>query len=177
MLEVSQQSLAILGSTGSIGKSTLQVVAANPKLFNVFALSARHNWRLLLEQCTLFKPRYAALQDEKQAQFLEQALKDEKIQTTVVVGDNAIDEVAAHASVDTVVAAIVGVAGLSSTLSAINAGKRVLLANKESLVCAGNLLMQAVRDNNAELLALDSEHNAMFQCFSTPLQHLSLIHI
>jgi 1-deoxy-D-xylulose-5-phosphate reductoisomerase len=157
------QRLTILGSTGSIGVSTLDVVARYPTRFCVFALTANRQWERLLEQCRRFEPRYAVLLDESAAAMLARALQAEGRSTEVLCGLQALERVAAAQEVDSVMAAIVGAAGLRPTLAAARAGKRVLLANKEALVMSGALFMEAVRANNATLLPIDSEHNAVFQ--------------
>lgn len=156
--------LTILGSTGSIGVSTLDVVSRHPDKYEVFALSANHNREKMLEQCLQFKPRYAVMVDTDAAEQLEKALAGSLAgDTQVLAGKEALSSIACHGDVDYVMAAIVGAAGLLPTLAAAEAGKRVLLANKESLVMSGKIFMDAIRDNAAELLPIDSEHNAIFQ--------------
>jgi 1-deoxy-D-xylulose-5-phosphate reductoisomerase len=157
------QYLTILGSTGSIGVSTLDVVARNPDRFTVTALTARTRVDLLFEQCCRFKPRYAVVLESGDAALLTQRLSAATVKTEVLCGVAALETVAALPEVSTVMAAIVGIAGLRPTLAAATAGKRVLLANKEALVTAGGLFMSAVRASGAELLPIDSEHNAVFQ--------------
>ena len=156
--------VAIFGATGSIGQSTLDVIARHPDRFNVLALAAQRNVAVLKQQCLQFNPRYAALADAQAAEQLRTQLRAANCATEVLAGTQALDDLAAHSDVHTVVAAIVGAAGLSSTLAAANAGKRILLANKEALVMSGELFMTAVRKGNAQLLPIDSEHNAIFQC-------------
>jgi 1-deoxy-D-xylulose-5-phosphate reductoisomerase len=156
--------LAVLGATGSIGASTLDVAAAHPERYRVFALSAHASADALLELCRVHRPRYAVLSGlpedrASRARFGELGVE-------LLFGRGALEEVVSHAECDAVMAAIVGGAGLRSTLAAARAGKRVLLANKEALVMAGPLVMRAARDSGAELLPVDSEHNAVFQCFS-----------
>jgi 1-deoxy-D-xylulose-5-phosphate reductoisomerase len=158
------KSITILGSTGSIGRSTLDVIAAHPDEFSIYALTANSNWQLLLEQCLQFKPRYAVIQNPDFAKELMTGLQHAKIDCEVLVGDKALVAVSTAVEVDLVMAAIVGAAGLLPTLSAAQAGKRVLLANKEALVMAGDLFKQAVQNHHAVLLPIDSEHNAIFQC-------------
>jgi len=157
--------VAILGSTGSIGTSTLDVISRQTDQFNVFALTAHMNVERLYEQCLQFLPEIAVMVDVHSANKLQKLLQAE--QSTrhihVLCGTNALDEVAEHELVDYVMAAIVGAAGLNSSLAAARSGKRILLANKESLVMSGDLFIRAVRDNNATLLPVDSEHNAIFQ--------------
>ena len=156
--------IAILGSTGSIGLSTLDVIAQHPDAFEVFALAARRNVPRLFDQCKRFKPRFAVVVDAQAAIALRSQLAQERVPTEVLTGAAALAEIAAHSDVDAVMAAIVGAAGLASTLAAACAGKRVLLANKEALVMSGPLFMQAVREGGATLIPVDSEHNAIFQC-------------
>ncbi|HLB57017.1 MAG TPA: 1-deoxy-D-xylulose-5-phosphate reductoisomerase [Coxiellaceae bacterium] len=159
-----QSSVTILGSTGSIGQSTLDVIARHPDRFRVEALTAHKNVALLFRQCQQFKPKYAVISDEKLATQLKLKLKEEKINTEVLFGADAIVQIAGDSASTIVMAAIVGAAGLLSTLSAIKAGKRVLLANKEALVMGADFFMQSVKNYNATLLPVDSEHNAIFQC-------------
>jgi 1-deoxy-D-xylulose-5-phosphate reductoisomerase len=156
--------VAVLGSTGSVGCSTLEVLALNHADFHVAALAARSNVELLLSQCLRFAPEWAALESAEAARELERRLAAAGSRTRVVAGAGAIAQLAAAASVDYVMAAISGAAGLASTLAAATAGKRLLLANKESAVMAGALLMSAVRAGGGELIPIDSEHNAIFQC-------------
>jgi 1-deoxy-D-xylulose-5-phosphate reductoisomerase len=153
--------ITILGSTGSIGVSTLDVISRNLDQYPVFALTANTNVAQLAEQCRRYQPRFAVLRDVTAAAQLRQLLRDTT--TQVLAGDAGLIEVAAHPDTDYVMAAIVGAAGLASTLAAVQASKRVLLANKEALVMSGTLFMQAVRDHQATLLPIDSEHNAIFQ--------------
>ena len=156
--------VAILGSTGSVGEHTLDVIARHPDRFRVVALGANRNVEKLADQCLRFNVPYAALGDTTATARLESELRARKAPTQVIGGADALDTIAALPEVDSVMAAIVGAAGLPSTLAAARAGKRLLLANKESLVMAGPLLMQIVRDAGATLLPIDSEHNAVFQC-------------
>ncbi|MCD6673555.1 MAG: 1-deoxy-D-xylulose-5-phosphate reductoisomerase [Burkholderiaceae bacterium] len=158
------QSLTILGATGSIGRSTLDVVARHPDRYRVFALAAQRRDDALYEQCLRHAPRYAALADEPAARRLSDRLAAEGLDTEVLGGPSALAEVAAHEEVDTVMAAIVGAAGLAPTIAAARAGKRILLANKESLVMAGEVFLRACREGGATVLPIDSEHNAVFQC-------------
>ena len=154
--------LAVLGATGSVGASTLDVVARHPDRYRVFALSANGSADALLKLCRLHKPRYAVLSGVAE----NRDLRREFGETELLFGTKALDEVAAHADCKVVMAAIVGAAGLPSTLAAARAGKRVLLANKEALVMGGPLFIEAAKRSGAELLPIDSEHNAVFQCFS-----------
>ncbi|CNL57096.1 1-deoxy-D-xylulose-5-phosphate reductoisomerase [Yersinia aldovae] len=162
--------LTILGSTGSIGNSTLAVVRANPELFKITALVAGRNVAQMAQQCLEFTPRYAAMSDEDSAKALRLVLADKGSKTEVYSGVKAACELAALDGVDQVMAAIVGVAGLPSTLAAIRAGKQVLLANKESLITCGKLFMDEVARSHAQLLPIDSEHNAIFQSLPEKVQ-------
>jgi 1-deoxy-D-xylulose-5-phosphate reductoisomerase len=156
--------LAILGSTGSIGRSTLNVVALHPEDFRVAVLGARHSWQALVEQARQFNVDTVVLIDPEAAQAAQAALRDLGLATRVECGAEAMAAAVAGDSVDVVMAAIVGAAGLPSTLAAVRAAKRVLLANKEALVMAGPILMDEVRRAGAQLIPIDSEHNAIFQC-------------
>lgn len=155
--------VSILGSTGSIGCSTLAVIDENTQ-YQVYALSANKNVDLLYEQCLRYQPVYAVVTDEEAASRMAALLARSDIETQLLGGESALSQIASDEAVDTVMAAIVGAAGLESTLAAVQSGKRVLLANKESLVMTGNLLMQAAKQSGAMLLPIDSEHNAIFQC-------------
>jgi len=157
------QSIALLGSTGSVGRNTLDVLSRHREQYQVFALCANTRHELLMQQCQEWNPRFAVMQDEDSADALLRKLRDSGLQTQVLQGAQALEQIAAHAEVDVVVAAIVGAAGLLSTIAAVNAGKRLLLANKESLVMSGELLMQEARRSGSTILPLDSEHNAIFQ--------------
>nr|WP_313086713.1 1-deoxy-D-xylulose-5-phosphate reductoisomerase [Pseudomonas sp.] len=156
--------VTVLGATGSIGLSTLDVLARHPDRYQAFALTAFSRIAELRALCQRHRPRYAVVADSAQARQLQGELESDGLATRVLVGDGGLSEVAAHPEVDVVMAAIVGAAGLRPTLSAVQAGKRVLLANKEALVMSGALFMQALRDSQAVLLPIDSEHNAIFQC-------------
>ena len=155
--------LAILGSTGSIGASTLAVVDRHPDRFEVVALSADRQVERLFEQCRRYRPQFAAMADEAAAGQLRLKIRESGLSCEVLSGAAAIERIAAAPEVDAVMAAIVGAAGLRSTLAAAHAGKQLLLANKEALVMAGGLLMDAVAVSGATLLPIDSEHNAIFQ--------------
>jgi len=157
-------SVSILGSTGSIGQSTLAVLAAHPERYDLYALSANTRVDLLLEQCLTWHPNYAVINDSSKADWLAIEFKKAGLSTELLVGEVGLDAIASDDQVDIVMAAIVGAAGLQSTLAAVTTGKKVLLANKESLVMAGPLFMTAVKSSNAVLLPIDSEHNAIFQC-------------
>ena len=162
------QSVSILGSTGSIGQSTLEVLSLHAQRFHLFALSANTRADLLLSQCEKWQPDYAVLRNPEQAEWLGRSLVEKGLTTKLLHGSEGLDFIASHEQVDIVMASIVGSAGLRSTLAAVNAGKKVLLANKESLVMAGALFMQAVEKSGAVLLPIDSEHNAIFQCMPSP---------
>ncbi|MDB5835961.1 MAG: 1-deoxy-D-xylulose 5-phosphate reductoisomerase [Caballeronia sp.] len=159
-----QKRLTLLGSTGSIGESTLDVVARHPDRFKVYALSAHRNGDKLVDQCVRFQPEVAVVGDADTAAKVAAALRAQGCKTEVSYGPQALVDVSESAVCDTVVAAIVGAAGLAPTLAAARAGKRILLANKEALVMSGKIFIDAVHDNNAVLLPVDSEHNAVFQC-------------
>ncbi|MDG6317885.1 1-deoxy-D-xylulose-5-phosphate reductoisomerase [Glaesserella parasuis] len=157
------QKLVILGSTGSIGKSTLSVVDNNPEQYQVFALVGGKNVELITEQCQQYQPRFVALDDEQAAAKLKENLIALGLKIEVLAGQKAICELASHPEVDMVMAAIVGAAGLLPTLSAVQVGKKVLLANKESLVTCGQIFIDEASKSGAKLLPVDSEHNAIFQ--------------
>jgi len=157
------QTLTVLGSTGSIGTLTLDVVARHPERFRVFALSAHNQVELLAQQCRQFAPSYAVVGQGHEA-ALRQALQQQGVRTEVLSGPQALCQVAAAPEVDTVMAAIVGAAGLPPCAAAARSGKKLLLANKEALVLGGVWFMQAVRAGGATLLPIDSEHSAVFQC-------------
>ncbi len=156
--------ITLLGSTGSIGVSTLDVVNQHPQQFEITALTANTNVKKLLIQCQQFNPRYAVMVDVDAAEQLKKQLHQTHPDIIVLGGAEALVQVASLPEIDVVMAAIVGGAGLLPTLAAAQHGKRVLLANKEALVMSGQLFMQAVTENQAELLPIDSEHNAIFQC-------------
>ena len=158
------KTLTVLGSTGSIGVNTLAVAARHPARYRILALTANTNVDGLFQQCLAHRPEYAVLADQEAALELQRRLRQKARRITVLAGPEEVARVAALAEVDYVMAAIVGAAGLLPTLAAARAGKRVLLANKEALVMAGRLFMDTARDNRAELLPIDSEHNAIFQC-------------
>ncbi|MXP67219.1 1-deoxy-D-xylulose-5-phosphate reductoisomerase [Pantoea sp. Aalb] len=162
--------LTLLGSTGSIGTSTLAVVAANKNYYAVTALVAGKNVALMTQQCKQFQPRYAAMLDESSAKELRTKLQEINVRTEVFYGVQAACELTVLDEVDIVMAAIVGVSGLQPTLAAICAGKTVMLSNKESLVTCGRLFMEAARQYKAQLLPVDSEHNAIFQILPLSVQ-------
>ncbi len=157
------KNITILGATGSIGVNTLDVIARHPDRYLVFALSAATRVEELAAQCQTFTPRFAVMTDHAAAEQLSALLKTKGLATEVLAGADALEVIAAHQEVDVVMAAIVGAAGLKSSLAAARAGKTVLLANKEALVMAGRLFMDAIHENHATLLPIDSEHNAIFQ--------------
>jgi 1-deoxy-D-xylulose-5-phosphate reductoisomerase len=159
-----KQTLAVLGATGSVGVNTLDVVARHPERFDVFALTAMRRADVLEQQCLRWKPRFAVLGEAAAASALQQRLRAQGVNTEVLSGPRALTDIAAHSDVTTVMAAIVGAAGLEACVAAARAGKRLLLANKEALVVGGRLFMEAVRDGGATLLPIDSEHSAIFQC-------------
>ncbi len=155
--------VSILGVTGSIGQSTLDVIARHPKKFQLVACSANRSVDAMVEVCRKFRPRFVAMADAQAAEQVQAKLRNVG-ETTVGAGEQALVEVARHPEAAMVMAAIVGAAGLQPTLAAVRAAKRVLLANKEVLVMTGRAFMQAVRDSGAQLLPIDSEHNAVYQC-------------
>lgn len=162
--DAQRQRVTVLGSTGSIGTNTLDVLARHPDRYEVFALTAHSRVDALAAQCRTWRPRYAVLPTAELAHALAEQLRDDGLPTDVLAGPAALEEVAAHPEVDAVMAAIVGAAGLPPCLAAARAGKRLLLANKEALVVGGQLFMDAVRTGGATLLPIDSEHSAIFQC-------------
>ena len=161
---MSVRQVAILGSTGSIGVNTLDVIRAHPNRFKVVALTAAKQVDLLAQQCAEFKPAIAVVSDADGAARLSKLLLENKINTQVLYGPEALVNAVTDSDCDTVMAAIVGAAGLVPALAAAKAGKRVLLANKEALVMSGDLFMHAMKEGGGELLPIDSEHNAIFQC-------------
>ncbi len=158
------RTIAVLGATGSIGASALDVVARHPDRFRVGALAAHRNVAALAQLCARFKPSLAVIADASLERELSDRLRAANLATRIAAGANALIEAATESSCDTVIAAIVGAAGLESTLAAAHAGKRLLLANKEAVVMAGPLLRAALDAGGGELLPIDSEHNAVFQC-------------
>jgi 1-deoxy-D-xylulose-5-phosphate reductoisomerase len=158
-----RQLLTVLGSTGSIGVNTLDVVARHPERYRIFALTAHRQIERVAAQCKAFSPRFCVVPDEPSARALSALLRESGVTTEVCVGQAALEEVASAPEVDVVMAAIVGAAGLAPTLAAARAGKKILLANKEALVMAGQVFLDAVRAHGARLLPIDSEHNAVFQ--------------
>ena len=162
-LNVMPQRITVLGSTGSIGTNTLDVIARHADRFNVFALSGATQVDLMLRQCAQFKPRFVVMVKPEAAQQLKDKIQAQGLSTQVLSGAAALDEISAHPDVDAVMAAIVGAAGLSPCLAAARAGKKLLLANKEALVVGGDVFLDAVKQGGATLLPIDSEHSAIFQ--------------
>lgn len=158
-----QQNVAIFGATGTIGTHTLDVIARHPDRFRAYALTAQSNVDAMFSQCLAFQPAYAVMLAEDAAETLQRKLTHAGSRTQVLCGISALEDIASHPEVDAVMAAIVGAAGLRPAMAAARAGKRILLANKETLVMAGSLFMQAVEEGCATLLPIDSEHNAIFQ--------------
>ncbi|MEJ5989246.1 1-deoxy-D-xylulose-5-phosphate reductoisomerase [Ramlibacter sp. PS3R-8] len=157
------QRIAVLGSTGSVGASTLDVIGRHADRFEVFALSASSQVEPMLQQCLQFRPAFAVMAQEEAGRALAARIESSGLPTRVLWGASALETIASHESVDTVMASIVGAAGLSSCMAAARAGKKLLLANKEALVVGGDLFLQAVRQGGATLLPIDSEHSAIFQ--------------
>ena len=166
-----KQKVVILGATGSIGNSTLSVIEHNPEKYEAFALVGGSNVDAMFEKCVKFRPHFVALADESAAKILREKLVAHQLPTQVFAGQQAICELSAHPEADMVMAAIVGAAGLLPTLSAVKAGKKVLLANKEALVTCGQIFIDAVKRYGAQLLPVDSEHNAIFQSLPVEAQN------
>ena len=164
------QRIAVLGSTGSIGQNTLDVVARHPDRYQVAALAAHSRIDLLEAQIRQFEPDFAVVVDPEAGETLRQRLHTDGIKTQILIGSSALSDIVRIPEIDTVMAAIVGAAGLPSAIAAAEAGKRVLLANKEALVMAGEIFMNAVRESGAVLLPIDSEHNAIFQSLPADYQ-------
>lgn len=160
---MNKQRITVLGSTGSIGTNTLDVIGRHPERFEIFALSAARQVEPMLAQCARWRPRFAVMADETASRTLADRLVAEGLPTRVLAGPDALERIAAHAEVDAVMAAIVGAAGLAPCLAAARAGKRLLLANKEALVVGGEVFLAAVKQGGATLLPIDSEHSAIFQ--------------
>ena len=161
-----KKNVIILGSTGSIGVNTLEVLSLHPEIFNVFALAANSSIENLSNQCKKFNPKFAHVSKEEDAKKLVSIIEKFDINTEVLFGNKSLNELVSISEVDTVVCAISGSAGLESSLHAVTAGKKILLANKEALVTCGSLFMDLAKRNNATILPIDSEHNALHQCFS-----------
>ena len=168
------KNIAILGATGSIGISTLDVMSRHPEKYNIFALSANNSWQKMEQLCIKHIPKFAVMANEEAAERLRKVAPDGVM---VLQGESALNDIASHQNTDFVMAAIVGSAGLSSTFAAANSGKRVLLANKESLVLGGNLLINAAKASGAELIPVDSEHSAIFQCLQAGKEGLNKIQL
>ena len=168
------KNICILGATGSIGLNTLEVASLHPDKFRVFAISANTNWELMLKLCEIHSPAYAVMTDSAAAEKLSNKTPSE---ITVLSGHRALNEIAENEQTDFVMAAIVGSAGMASVLAAVNSGKRVMLANKESLVLAGNLLINSAKDSGAEIIPVDSEHSAIFQCLQGGMSGLNKIQL
>ena len=166
--------VSILGATGSIGLNTLEVISRHPDKYKIFALSANKSWQKMLLLCKTHMPTYAVLIDPDAAESLRKTAPEG---VTVLSGENALIEIASHKEVDYVMAAVVGSAGMASTLAAVDTGKRVMLANKESLVLAGDLLINATKKSGAELIPVDSEHSAIFQCLQGGIDGLKKIQL
>ncbi|MBD1575077.1 1-deoxy-D-xylulose-5-phosphate reductoisomerase [Vibrio sp. S11_S32] len=164
------QKITILGATGSIGESTLSVIEHNPEQFSVYALAAASNVDKMYQLCVKWQPEYAAMADVSAALLLEKKLNDSNVTTRVVAGLEGLCEVSSADAVDMVMAAIVGSPGLLPTMAAVKAGKRILLANKEALVMSGQFFIDAAKHYGAQILPVDSEHNAIFQCLSQSVQ-------
>ena len=166
--------VSILGATGSIGLNTIEVISRHPDKYKIFALSANKSWQKMLLLCKTHMPTYAVLIDPDAAESLRKKAPEG---VTVLTVENALIEIASHKEVDYVMAAIVGSTGMESTLAAVGAGKRVMLANKESLVLAGDLLINATKKSGAELIPVDSEHSAIFQCLQGGIDGLKKIQL
>jgi 1-deoxy-D-xylulose-5-phosphate reductoisomerase len=165
------QKISILGATGSVGKSTIDVLLRHPQLFSVYALTANNNIELLLQQAQLCSPEYVVIADPNQFKPAKKLFSEQHLECEVLAGPSALEQVACAPEVDVVMAAIVGAAGLLPTLAAVKAGKKVLLANKESLVMSGDLFIKAANEYNAQVLPIDSEHNAIFQCLPADFKY------
>ena len=165
------QKISILGATGSVGKSTIDVLLRHPQLFSVYALTANNNIELLLQQALLCSPEYVVIADPNQFKPAKKLFSEHHLACEVLAGSSALEQVACAPEVDVVMAAIVGAAGLLPTLAAVKAGKKVLLANKESLVMSGDLFIKAANEYNAQVLPIDSEHNAIFQCLPADFKY------
>jgi len=163
-----KKSLVILGSTGSVGKSTLSVVSLNSDKYSVYALTANSSVDVMLEQCREFSPKFAIMADEAAALELEKKIKKETLPVEILAGQAAIVQLIEEANYDAVMVAIVGAIGILPSIEAVKQGKQVLIANKEPLVMAGDLFMAEAKKSGATILPIDSEHNAIFQCLPHP---------
>ena len=172
-MRLKKQRVTVLGSTGSVGVNTLDVISAHPDRFEVFALSASTNVDLMLAQCAQFKPHYAVMASEQHGRRLDEKIKQNGLEARVLWTSDALEMIASDERVDTVMAAIVGAAGLAPCMAAAKAGKRLLLANKEALVVGGEIFMAAVHAGEAKLLPIDSEHSAIFQSLPENPAHWS----
>jgi len=168
------KNVTILGATGSIGINTLDVMSRHPEKYNVFALSANNSWEKMQKLCIKHLPEFAVMVNEEAAEKLKKVVPDGVM---VLQGEAALNDIASHQNTDFVMAAIVGSAGLSSTFAAATSGKRVMLANKESLVLGGNLLINVAKASGAELIPVDSEHSAIFQCLQAGKEGLNKIQL
>ncbi len=168
------KTITVLGATGSIGQNTLDVIARHPHDFRVFAISGHANLPLLVTSAVACSARYIVISNENSYATLKDLMSEANCHSEILIGAKALEQVSSAPEVDTVMSAIVGAAGLLPTLAAVKAGKRVLLANKESLVMSGELFMNAVREHKAELLPIDSEHNAIFQCLPANFEYAEL---
>ena len=168
------KNVTILGATGSIGINTLDVMSRHPEKYNVFALSANDSWEKMEKLCIKHLPKFAVMVNEEAAENLKKVAPDGVM---VLQGEAALNDIASHQNTDFVMAAIVGSAGLSSTFAAATSGKRVMLANKESLVLGGNLLINTAKASGAELIPVDSEHSAIFQCLQAGKEGLNKIQL
>ena len=162
-----KENIIILGSTGSIGVNTLNVISLNRNLFNVFALAANSSVDKLFEQCKIFKPKFAHLNEENSANKLIQLLKDAKLEVEVLFGKDSLCQLVSHSENDVTVCAISGSSGLESSVAAVKSGKKILLANKESLVMCGELFMNLAKQYKSTILPVDSEHNSLHQCLAS----------
>ncbi|WP_299073881.1 1-deoxy-D-xylulose-5-phosphate reductoisomerase [uncultured Paraglaciecola sp.] len=165
------QKISILGATGSIGKNTIEVLSLHPDLYSVYAITAHSNIELLLRQAKTCSPEYVVISDPQLFSQAKKLFSEHGLKCEVLAGPDALEQVASATEVDVVMAAIVGAAGLLPTLAAVTAGKKVLLANKESLVMSGDLFIQAANQHNAQVLPIDSEHNAIFQCLPSDFKY------
>lgn len=168
------RTITVLGATGSIGQNTIKVICRHPDKFRVFAITGHTNLEMLVQLAIQCSPRYIVLSDPDNYTALVNLLKVENCHSEILIGAQALDDICSAPEVDIVMSAIVGAAGLLPTLAAVRAGKRVLLANKESLVMSGELFMNAVREHKAQLLPIDSEHNAIFQCLPHDFEYGNL---
>ena len=172
---MTKKSVTILGSTGSVGRSSLDLMRSSNE-FDLFAITANQNEELLIKQCREFNPRIAVIGDENLADSCYESLKRSDCDTELKVGRDALDEVASDSAVDIVIAAIVGSAGLNSTINAAKSGKRILLANKEALIMSGQLFMKTALESGSTIIPIDSEHSGIFQCLNNEKSEVNAIH-